>query len=54
MLTMLGNIKFIGISDRLFNYQNGKEQKSPIAIFTRNLDHEERKTQFAKHFWSLF
>ena len=54
MLTMLGNIKFIGISDRLFNYQNGKEQKSPRAIFTRNLDHEERKTQFAKQFLEPF
>ena len=35
-------------------YQNGKEQKSPIAIFTRNLDHEERKTQFAKQFLEPF
>ena len=51
---MLGNIKLMGMSDRLFNFQNGTEQKSPIAIFTHDLDPEERKTQFAKQFLEPF
>ena len=50
IFTMLGNIKLMGMSDRLFNFQNGTEQKSPIAIFTHDLDPEERKTQFTKQF----
>ena len=51
MLTMLGNIKLMGMSDRLFNFQNGMEQKSPIAIFTHD---EDRKTQFTKQFLEPF
>ena len=54
IFTMLGNIKLMGMSDRLFNFQNGTEQKSPIAIFTHDLDPEERKTQFAKQFLEPF
>ena len=51
---MLGNIKLMGMSDRLFNFQNGTEQKSPIAILTHDLDPEERKTQFVKQFLEPF
>jgi hypothetical protein len=51
---MLGKIKLMSISDRLFNFKNGTEQKSPIAIFTHDLDPEERKTQFAKQFLEPF
>ena len=51
---MLGNIKLMGMSDRLFNFKNGTVQKSPIAIFTHDLDPEERITQFAKQFLEPF
>ena len=51
---MLGKIKLMSISDRLFNFKNGTEQKSPIAIFTHDLDPEERKIQFAKQFLEPF
>ena len=54
IFTMLGKIKLMSISDRLFNFKNGTEQKSPIAIFTHDLDPEERKTQFAKQFLEPF
>ena len=54
IFTMLGKIKLMSISDRLFNFKNGTEQKSPIAIFTHDLDPEERITQFAKQFLEPF
>ena len=54
IFTMLGKIKLMSISDRLFNFKNGTEQKSPIAIFTHDLDPEERKIQFAKQFLGSF